>query len=102
MGYGRWEELVREVRKSWVMKFDWHMKTRVPKELGQRVEYLTKLIERELADEDAAKREQERKAKKAARANSGAEPAGGKRVHWSEDDEGGAAKKRRECSESSS
>ena len=42
------EELVKEVRKSWLCKFDWHMKTRVASELGKRVEYLAKLVERML------------------------------------------------------
>lgn len=68
VGYGRWDELVREVRRSWLFKFDWYMKTRVGAELGKRVEYLSKLIEKELGDEDAARKEEERKAKKASKA----------------------------------
>ena len=76
VGYGRWDELTREVRKSWVCKFDWHMKTRAAAELGKRVEYLTKLIERELADADAAKKEEEKKAKKGG-GGGGGEPSPG-------------------------
>jgi len=90
VGYGRWDELVREVRKSWVLKFDWYMQTRVAPELGKRVEYLTKLIEKELADEEAARKEEERKAKRAAKA------AGGKRP-MDEAEAGGGGKKRRDA-----
>ena len=82
VGYGRWEDLAREVRRSWLCKFDWYMKTRVPQELGKRVEYLTKLVEKEIGDDEAARREEEKKAKKAGkagakRAGDEAEPAGG-------------------------
>ena len=82
VGYGRWDELAREVRRSWLCKFDWYMKTRVPSELGKRVEYLTKLVEKEIGDDEAARREEERRAKKAGKAGAKrtldeAEPAGG-------------------------
>ena len=86
VGYGRWEELVREVRKSWLFKFDWHMKTRNAAELGKRVEYLTKLVEKEQNDEDVAKKEEEKKSKKAG-------GAGGKR--GADDEPAGDAKRRK-------
>ena len=93
VGYGRWEELTKEVRKSWVCKFDFYMKTRVPAEFGKRVEYLAKLIEKELQDLDAAKKEEEKKAKKAARQSGGGGGAGSKRP--GDDDGGGGGGKRR-------
>ena len=92
VGYGRWDDLLREVRKSWLFKFDWFVKTRVAAELGKRVEYLTKLIERELADEIAAKKEEERRMKKAGKAGG----AGGKRQADEAEPAGGAAKRRKE------
>lgn len=54
VGYGRWEDLVREVRRSWLFKFDWFMKTRVPHELGERVEMLAELIEKQVLKESKA------------------------------------------------
>ena len=60
-GYGQWEELQGEVRTSWLFKFDWFMKTRTEVELAKRVEYLAKLVEKELADEAEAARRAKRK-----------------------------------------
>ena len=78
---------MREVRKSWLCKFDWYMKTRVAAELGKRVEYLTQLIEKDLADAEAsAKREEEKK---------GGKKAGSKRPAET-DHSGGGGKRRRE------
>ena len=48
MGYGRWEELQKEVRSSWAFKFDWFIKTRDQAELARRVEMLAKLVERQV------------------------------------------------------
>ncbi len=31
LGYGRWEELKYEVRRSWNFRFDWFIKSRTPK-----------------------------------------------------------------------
>jgi len=80
VGYGRWEELQREVRKSWALKFDWHMKTRDQRELGERVELLAEMIEKEM-------RQLESQAKKAS-AKGG---AGSKRPR--EDEAAGSRKK---------
>ena len=87
VGYGRWEELVKEVRKSWLCKFDWHMKTRVASELGKRVEYLMRLVEKEMEDLEAARKEEERKNKKKG-------GAGAKRKD-EDGEQGGDAKRRR-------
>ena len=70
----------REVRKSWALKFDWHMKTRDQRELGERVELLAEMIEKEM-------RQLESQAKKAS-AKGG---AGSKRPR--EDEAAGSRKK---------
>ena len=67
VGYGRWEELQREVRRSALFKFDWFMKTRDQRELGARVETLVKLVEKELDEEVGG---EERKTQKGAKAGS--------------------------------
>ena len=41
------------MRRSWLFKFDWFMKTRETRELGQRVETLAKLLEAEQKAEAA-------------------------------------------------
>jgi SWI/SNF-related matrix-associated actin-dependent regulator of chromatin subfamily A member 5 len=53
LGYGRWEELKYEVRRSWNFRFDWFIKSRTPKELEARFKQLVRLIEKELEAEDA-------------------------------------------------
>ena len=55
-GYGRWEALQKEVRSSWLFKYDWFMKTRTSGELGKRVEGLAKLLEAEQEAEARAPR----------------------------------------------
>jgi len=55
LGYGRWEELKYEVRRSWNFRFDWFIKSRTPKELENRFKQLVRLIEKELEAEDAGK-----------------------------------------------
>mmetsp|Transcript_9541 Transcript_9541/g.23280 ORF Transcript_9541/g.23280 Transcript_9541/m.23280 type:complete len:1000 (-) Transcript_9541:139-3138(-) len=54
LGYGRWEELKYEVRKSWNFRFDWFIKSRTPKELEARFKQLVRLIEKELEAEEAS------------------------------------------------
>uniref|UniRef100_A0A6U2D0V6 Uncharacterized protein n=2 Tax=Hemiselmis andersenii TaxID=464988 RepID=A0A6U2D0V6_HEMAN len=53
LGYGRWEELKYEIRRSWNFRFDWFIKSRTPKELEARFKQLVRLIEKELETEDA-------------------------------------------------
>ena len=72
LGFGSWEELQQEVRAAWAFRFDWFIRTRTADELGQRVEALARLIEKEILELEAA----ERKKAKAAAGGSG---AGGKR-----------------------
>ena len=52
LGYGEWEALKAEVRKSWMFRFDWFFKSRTPQELGRRCDTLVRLVEKEL-EEDA-------------------------------------------------
>jgi len=61
LGYGSWDELKLEIRKSWQFKFDWFLKSRTPQELNRRVDILIRLIEKENQEIE----EEEREAKKA-------------------------------------
>mmetsp|Transcript_39745 Transcript_39745/g.128643 ORF Transcript_39745/g.128643 Transcript_39745/m.128643 type:complete len:827 (+) Transcript_39745:2-2482(+) len=47
LGYGRWEELKREVRLRPEFRFDWLFKSRTPIELGRRVDLLIRVIRSE-------------------------------------------------------
>uniref|UniRef100_A0A7S4BX57 Uncharacterized protein n=1 Tax=Chrysotila carterae TaxID=13221 RepID=A0A7S4BX57_CHRCT len=47
LGYGKWEELKREVRRHPEFRFDWLFKSRTPVELGRRVDHLIRLIQNE-------------------------------------------------------
>jgi len=47
LGYGRWDELKREVRRCPDFRFDWLFKSRTPQELGRRVDLLVRLIQNE-------------------------------------------------------
>lgn len=50
LGYGNWDDLKREIRKSWRFRFDWFLKSRTIFELQRRVDQLIRLIEKELSD----------------------------------------------------
>ncbi len=47
LGYGRWDDIKVEVRRSWQFRFDWFLRSRTPTELKRRVDSLIRLIERE-------------------------------------------------------
>lgn len=64
LGYGRWEALREEVRKCWLFRFDWFIKTRSPLELQRRVDVLIRLIEKEAAESAEADAEAARRRKK--------------------------------------
>lgn len=36
LGYGNWDDLKAEIRRSWRFRFDWFFKSRTPQELGRR------------------------------------------------------------------
>jgi hypothetical protein len=64
LGYGRWDDLREEVRKSWLFRFDWFIKTRSAQELQRRVDVLIRCIEKENAELAEAEAESARKGKK--------------------------------------
>lgn len=64
LGYGNWDDLKAEIRKSWRFRFDWFFKSRTPQELGRRCETLIRLIEKENEDLKEAEKEERRKSGK--------------------------------------
>ena len=56
LGYGAFDELKLEVRKSWMYRFDWFVKSRTSQELQRRVDTLVRIIEKEFEDADGKKR----------------------------------------------
>lgn len=50
LGYGSWDQLKLEIRKSWRFRFDWFFKSRTPQELSRRCDTLIRLIEKENED----------------------------------------------------
>ena len=73
LGYGAWDEMKAEIRKSWRFRFDWFFKSRTPVELNRRCDTLIRLIDKENEEADA-KRNNGRKPEGA-----GAGGAGGKK-----------------------
>lgn len=63
LGYGRWEDLKLEVRKTFQFRFNWYMKSRTPLELKRRVDALIRLIEKENEDLEEARRLLEKRKK---------------------------------------
>eukprot|EP01024_Parvocaulis_polyphysoides_P043035 TRINITY_DN3928_c0_g4_i1.p1 TRINITY_DN3928_c0_g4~~TRINITY_DN3928_c0_g4_i1.p1 ORF type:complete len:714 (+),score=99.52 TRINITY_DN3928_c0_g4_i1:319-2460(+) len=51
LGYGQWDELKSEIRKSPLFRFDWFIKSRTAQELSRRCETLIRLIEKEMDDD---------------------------------------------------
>ena len=56
LGYGKWDELKREVRRCPDFRFDWLFKSRTPAELGRRVDLLIRLIQNESKEPSGRKR----------------------------------------------
>ncbi|KAG8457743.1 hypothetical protein KFE25_005756, partial [Diacronema lutheri] len=50
LGYGQWDELKREIRRSLEFRFDWIFKSRTPQELARRVDLLIRLVMNEGKD----------------------------------------------------
>ena len=44
LGYGSWDEMKAEIRKSWRFRFDWFFKSRTPQELSRRCETLIRCV----------------------------------------------------------
>lgn len=93
LGYGQWEELKAEIRKSWQFRFDWYLKSRTPQELNRRVDILIRLIEKE--NEELQEKEKQAKRKKAQGKKKQAESPASKKRKAPAAQNGGAAKKRR-------
>jgi SWI/SNF-related matrix-associated actin-dependent regulator of chromatin subfamily A member 5 len=53
LGYGAWDEMKAEIRKSWRFRFDWFFKSRTPVELNRRCDTLIRLIDKENEEADA-------------------------------------------------
>ena len=56
VGYGQWDEVKAAVRRSWMFRFDWFLKSRSGVELQKRTDYLIKLIEKEEEELEAARK----------------------------------------------
>lgn len=63
LGYGRWEDLKSEVRKTGQFRFNWFIKSRTPQELKRRVDALIRLIEKEKEDLEEARKLMEKRKK---------------------------------------
>jgi len=46
LGYGNWDLLKQEIRRSWQFRFDWFFKSRTPQELARRCDTLIKMLEK--------------------------------------------------------
>ncbi len=55
-----WIKIKDEIRKAWQFRFDWFIKSRNVAELQKRGEYLTKVVEREMAEIKAAEAAEEK------------------------------------------
>ncbi|KAK9861243.1 hypothetical protein WJX84_005000 [Apatococcus fuscideae] len=64
LGYGAWDELKAEIRKSWRFRFDWFFKSRTPQELARRCDTLIRLVEKENEEAEAVEREERKKTTK--------------------------------------
>lgn len=63
LGYGRWEDLKLEVRKTFQFRFNWWIKSRTPLELKRRVDVLIRLVEKENEELEEEKKVLEKKRK---------------------------------------
>ncbi|KAK9812302.1 hypothetical protein WJX73_000685 [Symbiochloris irregularis] len=61
LGYGRWDELKAEIRRSWRFRFDWFFKSRMPQELARRTDTLIRLVEKEAEENEALEAEERRR-----------------------------------------
>lgn len=88
VGYGNWDSLKEEIKKSWQFRFDWFLKSRTTFQIQQRVDTLIRLIEKELAEKEGksmkkkspVKSENENSSdKKRSRSSNDSEPSSNKR-----------------------
>jgi len=62
LGWGQWDELKAEIRKSYLFRFDWFLKSRTAQELQRRCDQLVRLIEKEQEDDDEKPKRSNKKA----------------------------------------
>jgi len=63
VGFGNWEDVKMEIKKSPVFKFDWFLKSRGTQDLARRVDSLMKIIQKEMNEEMEKKKLQAEKRK---------------------------------------
>jgi len=51
LGYGNWDMIRQDIRKSWLFRFDWFFKSRSSEEIKRRCEALIRMIEKEFEEE---------------------------------------------------
>lgn len=51
LGYGSWDMIRQEIRKSWLFRFDWFLKSRSSEEIKRRCEALIRMIEKQYEDD---------------------------------------------------
>mmetsp|Transcript_10066 Transcript_10066/g.36776 ORF Transcript_10066/g.36776 Transcript_10066/m.36776 type:complete len:1049 (+) Transcript_10066:144-3290(+) len=86
LGYGAWDELKLEIRKSWMFRFDWFFKSRTPQELQRRCDTLIRLVEKEIEENEPA-------SKKGKKANGESKSAGKRKADSVEPSNGKKGKK---------
>eukprot|EP00798_Chlamydomonas_sp_ICE-L_P028325 gene28325-31442_t len=79
LGYGSWDDLKAEIRKSWRFRFDWFFKSRTSPELARRCDTLIRLIEKENEESAASEGKKGKKAVATGSREGSAAPDGRKR-----------------------
>lgn len=59
-GYGEWDQLKIEARKSWQFRFDYFLKSRSTLELARRCDTLMRFIEKENQEIEEEEKERQR------------------------------------------
>eukprot|EP00850_Spirogloea_muscicola_P003093 SM000012S25355 [mRNA] locus=s12:642329:650370:+ [translate_table: standard] len=67
LGYGCWDELKAELRKSAIFRFDWFVKSRNPMEIARRCDTLIRLVERENQETEERERQVKKEQRKLAK-----------------------------------
>lgn len=93
LGYGNWDELKAEIRKSWRFRFDWFFKSRTPQELARRCDTLIRLIERENEELEQHEKEERKKMSSRRGGSKASESSGGSKKRKSSNNGGLPAKK---------
>ncbi|SPQ97321.1 unnamed protein product (mitochondrion) [Plasmodiophora brassicae] len=70
IGYENWDEIKASVRRSWMFRFDWFLKSRTTADIAKRCDFLVGLAERELEERRQAELASQRKGKRKAPSSS--------------------------------